>query len=338
MNNKVLQMMLVFFTVLFFAFSGNSSYAQPCNLPVKQVVLHDLSGNYYVYWKPAPGSGTIINYKVQLQCVSPVPCFFTINVTDSNVILMNGGYLGVQIPALPGQANMVKLSILPPNCDTQFAAAFVLSLDIITDNLDLAVASCDSDTCKLVVSKWTKLKNLTDYVNLKCGGGGAAPAPATTVTAIDAPVAILLRKNSTGKWQLKSLDSLVCDSCYVFNFQITCSNGSIYYVQDTICFNYTGPPIGCRLSDGIWQQQLLTIFPNPVTDRYTLQLDLDEPAIVSVRIYNSLGKIVSIPATPGLTDAGENQFEFSADGLAPGMYVIEVKINNEIKRIKLMKI
>lgn len=309
--------------------------AQNCLPPLKQVVLFDQSGQYYVYWKPSTSVG-IISYKVQVMCVGLPACLYTITVTDANVLHMNGGYLGVKVPPLPVPSSTVKLSIFNPACPEQFTPAFVLSLDIITDNLDIATASCDSDTCKLVVNKWTKLKNLTDYANAKCGGGGAGAA-ASTVTAIDAPIDILLRKTAAGKWQMKSVDTLQCDSCYVFNFQVACPSGAIYYVQDTICFNYTGPDIGCREYGGLSELSGTTLFPNPANEECTLRIAGSEDAMVTVALYNEFGRLVRVVASNTVLEEGMNDLSFSVADLSSGLYIVELRMNNEVKRMKLLK-
>ncbi|MBK9733343.1 MAG: T9SS type A sorting domain-containing protein [Chitinophagaceae bacterium] len=334
MKNINLPNVLSFLIAALLLISSSAADAQNCIPPLKQVVLYDQSGNFYVYWKPAT-TGTSVNYKVQVKCVDLPACFYTVTVTNANVLHMNGGYLGVKIPALPMLSSTVKLSIFAPNCPDQFTLAFVLTLDIITDNLDIAIASCDSDTCKLVVSKWTKLKNLSDYATSKCGGGAAVAA--STVSAIDAPIDILLRKTAAGKWQMKSLDTLNCDSCYVFNFQISCPSGSIYYVQDTICFNYTGPDIGCRESGILAALNPLTIYPNPATDYCTIRIDLKEAADVSVALYNSIGQQLNMEDLAGSLDEGMNELEFSVADLSPGLYIVELRINNDVKRLKLLK-
>jgi hypothetical protein len=140
-------------------------------------------------------------------------------------------------------------------------------MDIDTDNLDIIVADCDGDSCKVSVTTWKNLKNLSNYSSAQCGGAGAAVA-ASTVTAIDAPISISLKKNAAGKWQLKTLEPVPCDTCLVFNFQITCPDGTRHYVQDTICFNYTGPP--CRIENVSETEDLFFLYPNPASNNCML--------------------------------------------------------------------
>lgn len=324
---------LPFLFALLLSFVAQRSAAQPCIPPEKQVILHDPFNNYYVYWKPATGS-VVIDYKVQVMCFGFPPCMYSVHVTDTNVLYMNGGYLGVKVPPLPTSASIAKLSITAPACPDQFAIAFVLTLDIITDNLDIVLASCDSDTCKLVVNKWTKLKKLTNYANSKCGGGGASVAP-STVSAIDAPIDISLRKNGKGKWQMKSTDTLKCDSCYAFNFQITCPSGAIYYVQDTICFNYTGPDIGCRNDGFLEEDQSLTIYPNPATNHCTIRFYNVDAASCRVSIFNTMGKLIRVANVQ--LDEGLNEIDLDVSELPTGLYILQLSTPKNPERLKLMK-
>jgi hypothetical protein len=142
---------------------------------VKQVVLYDQSGNFFVYWKPLIPP-TNINFNVKLKCTNTPPCFFTINVNPGNVIQMNGGYLGVKIPSLPSTSSTVSLSIFPPAVLRFIAQHLWKPMDIITDNLDIFVANCDSDECLVSVNAWKNLKNLSNYTTSECGGAGGAVA------------------------------------------------------------------------------------------------------------------------------------------------------------------
>ena len=324
----------ILLTLITFFIEGTSKvFAQQCIPPLKQVVLFDQAGGYYVYWKPSQSG---FDYIIKVHCINNPPCNFTITVNSSNVLLMNGGWLGVHIPALPSTASTVTLSIRPPGCNTVFTAAFILTLDIITDNLDIATGECDGDTCKLLFNTWTTLQKLTSYANSKCGGGGAA-VPASTVTCIDAPIDISLRKNAAGRWQIKPLDDIQCDTCYTFNFQITCG-GSTYFVQDQICFNYAGPAIGCKqmMEENIVEQPI-TLYPNPANSKCNLRFAMEEPGLVSIGFYNALGLNVPGGIVNRWFDEGINEVELSLDDFTAGIYFVEVRGPNENRRLKLLK-
>jgi len=333
--NKNTNLFLTCWVVIVFVlcFFSPAAQAQPCTPPAKQVVLYDPAGNYYVYWKPVTPPA-VINYSVKVKCVNPSNCAFTVSVTSSNVLLMNGGWLGTKIQAIPNP-NSLLVSILPPNCPPDYFTTPQYALDLVTDNLDITTGSCDSDTCVLFVDSWKTLKKLNNFTTSKCGGAGGGVA-ATTVSAIDAPIEITLRKNSAGKWQLQTLDTVKCDSCYLFNFQVTCG-GKTYFQQELICFNYTGPALGCRQGEDILDQFPLSIFPNPASNECSIQLWLEEPSGVSISMYNSIGELVSQGNSYVELDAGLNEVSLSVNHLSTGMYVVEVRAGDMTKRVKLLK-
>jgi hypothetical protein len=287
-------------------------------------------GNFYVYWKPVSPPVTI-NYVVKVHCLNLPPCSFTKTVNNGNVIKMNGGYLGVKIPALPNLNSQVELSIFPPGCPTQYTVAFLFTMDIITDVLDISTASCNDDTCMMKLTSWKTLTELTDYYNSKCGGAGAAVG-ASSVTTVDSDIEIKLRKNANGKWQIKTVDSVKCDSCYAFNFQITCPNGNIYFVQDTICFNYTGPNIGCRESDEEINKPLVALYPNPSSTSCKMEMMIEKPSVITVSLVSTLGERIGVLNDQAILYEGIYEIDLPISDLTPGIYVVEVRINNSLVR------
>ena len=127
----------------------------------------------------------------------------------------------------------------------------------------------------------------------------------STVTAVGAPMRVTLKRNAAGKWQLKLLDSVPCDTCFIFNFQVTCTNGSTSYVQDSVCFTYTGPPLGCRFAEAEETIQNISIIPNLVSNIGYLQISLTESSNISIRIYNSLGQLEETVLSNYFLEAGE---------------------------------
>jgi hypothetical protein len=325
-KSHIVAMLLCFFNVLQLA-------AQNCNPPLKQVVLYDQSGNFFVYWKPLVPP-TNINFNVKVKCTNTPPCFFSINVNAGNVIQMNGGYLGVKIPALPSTSSTVSLSIFPPGCPTVYSAAFVEAMDIITDNLDIIVADCDSDECLLSVNAWKNLKNLSNYTTAECGGAGGAVA-ASTVRAVDAPISISLKKNALGKWQIKTLQPVPCDTCLLFNFQVTCPDGTVHFVQDEICFNYTGPP--CKIAGLASENNGFLLIPNPAAQQCKLSVNLAAEGPVWISLYNSLGAKIVILENGVIAAAGQHEVLIPLERLQPGVYFVEVRAAGVMLRSKLMK-
>ena len=312
------------------------SSAQLCQKPKKQVVLYDGVSDYYVYWKPQT-IPPVINYKVGVKCTNFPPCAFTVMVDNSNVLYMNGGYLGVKIPSLPSPASAIELSIFHPDCPEKYTVAFIITVIIITDDLGLSTgAFCDGDTCKMTVNNYKTLPELTDLYTELCGGVAGA-APGSRVTAIDAPVDILLRRNANGKWQIKTLDTLYCDSCYTFNFQITCPDGATHYAMDTVCFNYTGPDVGCRIADTGNDPEEFKIYPNPASDEITIEFYLEAKGEGTLYISDLLGRVMPLNGQPSMWQAGWNRITIPVKYLSDGTYFISLNAEGKVFRARFVK-
>ncbi|MFN0159113.1 MAG: InlB B-repeat-containing protein [Bacteroidota bacterium] len=77
----------------------------------------------------------------------------------------------------------------------------------------------------------------------------------------------------------------------------------------------TGAPIAAKLYQN---------YPNPFNPSTTVTFALREPSLVSVRVYDMLGREVSTLLMEEDLDEGEHTAEFAADGLASGVYFYQI--------------
>ena len=86
------------------------------------------------------------------------------------------------------------------------------------------------------------------------------------------------------------------------------------------------------------EYRLYNNYPNPFNPTTTIQFDLKETSIVTLRIYNSLGELVSELENSKLS-AGRYTRIFNATNLSSGIYYYKLKANNfvEIKKMALLK-
>jgi len=80
-----------------------------------------------------------------------------------------------------------------------------------------------------------------------------------------------------------------------------------------------------------------TIYPNPVSGSANIEFELAEPGMVSIEIYNSIGKKVSQPALQAFT-RGLHRLEWNAADLEEGTYFCNIKTENKSKTKKLIKV
>jgi len=68
------------------------------------------------------------------------------------------------------------------------------------------------------------------------------------------------------------------------------------------------------------------VYPNPVTEKATIQFNLAEPALVFLELYSPEGKLVQT-LNQGQLKAGQHQFSWSPDG-KPGLYIGRLSVTS----------
>jgi hypothetical protein len=76
------------------------------------------------------------------------------------------------------------------------------------------------------------------------------------------------------------------------------------------------------------------LYPNPAVNETKVMLDLDQPAMVAFEVYDAIGRLV-------IQDEGYKEGSFThtlkLDGLAPGMYTVQLKVGNMVMYKRLIK-
>ncbi len=87
--------------------------------------------------------------------------------------------------------------------------------------------------------------------------------------------------------------------------------------------------------------QLFQNFPNPFNQGTIIRYDLAEPHVVTLEVYDVLGRLVSIPPLVAgeLQPAGEYQVRFDNPGLATGVYFYTLRAGeiNQTKKMLLIR-
>jgi hypothetical protein len=97
--------------------------------------------------------------------------------------------------------------------------------------------------------------------------------------------------------------------------------------------DHTGGVILNATEDVIWvgtselnNDLRLRIFPNPASDKATLQYTLDKPGIPNIRIYDLPGNCFRT-LDPVQSQIGMNKIQLDLSGLRQGFYFVEVTVN-----------
>jgi len=82
-------------------------------------------------------------------------------------------------------------------------------------------------------------------------------------------------------------------------------------------------------------------YPNPFNPKTTIDFNLPEPSIVTLKVYNLLGQEVASLADHQQFDDGPASVEFDASNLASGVYFYRLVVNDgqwqQVKKMMLLK-
>ncbi|MEN8956765.1 MAG: M43 family zinc metalloprotease [Flavobacteriales bacterium] len=113
-----------------------------------------------------------------------------------------------------------------------------------------------------------------------------------------------------------------------FKFRVTSGGGNNFYVDDININNIVG-------LDELDALTGVSIFPNPMTNQATIELDLKKDAEVNVSVINAVGALVHQVASKQSVSQGNTQFKFSKNNLSSGVYFVNIEVNGtrQIKKL-----
>ncbi|NTV84747.1 MAG: T9SS type A sorting domain-containing protein, partial [Bacteroidales bacterium] len=82
------------------------------------------------------------------------------------------------------------------------------------------------------------------------------------------------------------------------------------------------------VEERIYSEGSLSVFPNPVSDRLTLSIDLLKTAGIDIKIYSPAGREVYHTVEHG--NLGQNKFVVSTGSFPDGLYMLRVSSGNDI--------
>jgi len=98
--------------------------------------------------------------------------------------------------------------------------------------------------------------------------------------------------------------------------------------------NYTWTGI----EDNLLGNLKIIAFPNPVTDNVTIQMQLDNSSIISINIYDLLGRKIANLSDEENLDVGTHSFNWDASDAKSGIYFYKITLgNNSITRKIIVK-
>lgn len=132
---------------------------------------------------------------------------------------------------------------------------------------------------------------------------------------------------------------LVSYNVNTFDFLENINNADVYrprFIRLTVKDNQSGV---IKDADNPAAYKLLQNYPNPFNNATKIEFELDKPALVSIKVYNSLGQLVSTLMDLRQLSAGKYQTSWEPVNLPSGIYFysLETETFKERRKMVLLK-
>jgi len=81
--------------------------------------------------------------------------------------------------------------------------------------------------------------------------------------------------------------------------------------------------------------QLYQNYPNPFNPTSQIRFALPKPSSITLNVYNILGQSVECLIRNEQYQPGNYEIQFSGKGLASGVYILQLRADEEVKNIKM---
>jgi hypothetical protein len=110
----------------------------------------------------------------------------------------------------------------------------------------------------------------------------------------------------------------------------------VYSHMDSGYYCYPMTVQGINVDSAGTGDNYITSYPNPAASQAGIDLTLSQPAMIYIRVYNSMGNPVLSTSVPG--SQGMNHVKVPISGLGSGIYYIQVQYGQESKMSKIQKL
>jgi len=114
------------------------------------------------------------------------------------------------------------------------------------------------------------------------------------------------------------------------------SDASLYAISssDMTVYHYNGEPLG--LTNNLYNIASVTIYPNPVSSSTTIEINTNESQNVQVTVFDVIGKtVINIPKQE--LQSGSMKINLDLTGLNNGLYFCQIRTNENLQTVKLIK-
>jgi len=175
--------------------------------------------------------------------------------------------------------------------------------EIITVPANIPVAGCDFDV----------------FIEYACNGCIINVFEGESVNA-DTNTSPPVGSSSDSSLELPNL----CDGRYYLEIIVFIDDVECVYFEDFTISEGSGSE---RLATPITKDKI-EVNPTEISNEANISISLSQDAIISLRVFDVVGKPIAVISEETLRSAGTHTFEFATDNLAPGVYTFTLETNN----------
>jgi PKD repeat protein len=135
-------------------------------------------------------------------------------------------------------------------------------------------------------------------------------------------------------WMQVDITNILADyfvENFRFKIEFENDNGNNIFIDDINLY-----PASMTALEDLDNNFGLVVYPNPVADETTIQLNGVEGENYSIAVYNTLGEQIATVYSGELT-GGINLITWSTNDLAKGVYVLKIESQSTVQTVKLIK-
>jgi hypothetical protein len=136
---------------------------------------------------------------------------------------------------------------------------------------------------------------------------------------------------SSSQWKSQNIGIINSFFSPNFRFKIKLKNGNgnNFYIDNININNVVG-------IDELDAFNTINIYPNPMTDKAILELDIKKDSKISIYLMNTIGETVQQIVNNKSITQGNSKFEINKNNLSKGVYFVNIEVNGTRKINKLV--
>jgi type IX secretion system substrate protein len=129
-----------------------------------------------------------------------------------------------------------------------------------------------------------------------------------------------------------SLNGLAMGTTYDWQIRTNCNSGQTIYSDWSAVQTFSTS--ASRIADFETNPVTFNVYPNPANEQVTIAFSADNASIYSIRIIDMTGRIMQTEEVNSV--AGDNMHTMGLNGLAKGIYILELRTGDDFNKVKLM--